>query len=837
MARWLALIAMAQQISCGGGAGQNSNVDPARAVTVSISPGSAQISAGASVQFTAIVQNASNPAVSWQVNGVPGGNSSVGIITPSGAATASYTAPVNVSGALTVTVAAVLQADATKSGSATVTINPLPRAQISISPANASVVAGGSLQFSAVVQNGPQAVIWEVDGIQPGNSTVGFINSTGFYMAPVTIPNPPLVTITAILQTDSSVSGSTSATILAPVPSVGISPSTANVATGKTLQFSASVQNSGAGVVWQLSGLPAGDPLGSIIPSGTYTATYTAPSNVPSSPNPYTVTVTASLQTDASIFASAGVTVIPSNALAGVYSWRNDNSLTGQNSQETVLSPSSVNSTTSPFGKLFGCSVDGAIFTQPLYAFNVTIPLKGTHNVVYVATEHDSVYAFDADANSCQILWQVRFINPAAGVTTVPATDISGQTDIVPEIGITGTPVIDPSTATLYVVAKTKENGVYVQRLHALDLATGWLGGSPGTEKFGGPVVVRVPSSQVFDSLTENQRSALLRAGAKIYVGFDSYSGADPFHGWLFAYDAGNLQTAPAVFNSTPNGSHGGIGESGASPSSDVTPSSNVSGNVFVVTSDGTFDANSGGNDYAETLLKLQLNTAATGLTVADSFTPWNQATLNLPQKHFGSTGALLLPDSLGSSAHPNLAAAGNELGNLYLVDRGNLGGFSSTPGVDNIVQTLSLAGSIFGTPAYWAANNTVYVAAAGDNLRALPLSSGMLSSPSCSPPSLCSADTFPLFGASPVTSWDGTNAATGVIWALDTSGYLAVPPQPAILYAYKAADLTRLYASPSSANDPLAAGPATKFAVATVANGKVYVGTQSELSVFGQLP
>src|SRR5437879_4670914 len=260
MARWLALIAITQQISCGGGAGQNSNVDPVSAIIVSISPGSAQISAGASIQFTAIVQNASNPAVIWQVSGVPGGNSSVGIITPSGAATASYTAPANVSGALTVTIAAVLQPDATKSASAAVTINPLPGPQIAVSPANATVVAGGSLQFSAVVENGPPAVIWEVNGMTVGDSTVGFISSSGFYRAPAQIPNSLVVTITARLETDASIFGSTSLTIIAPAPSLSISPTTANVPTGQTLQFSASVQNSNASVIWQVNGVKDGDP-------------------------------------------------------------------------------------------------------------------------------------------------------------------------------------------------------------------------------------------------------------------------------------------------------------------------------------------------------------------------------------------------------------------------------------------------------------------------------------------------------------------------------------------------------------------------------------------------
>ncbi|PYU22449.1 MAG: hypothetical protein DMG32_18200 [Acidobacteria bacterium] len=526
--------------------------------------------------------------------------------------------------------------------------------------------------------------------------------------------------ITAVLETDLSVSGSTNLTIVAPSVSMTISPTTANVPAGQTLQFSASVQNSTANVIWQVNGLTGGDAAdGTITSTGAYTATYSAP-NVSS---PLTVTVTAVLQVNPSLAASAGITVVPLDTLTGVYSWRNDNGLTGQNAQETHLTPASVSPTT--FGKLFGCSVDGQIYAQPLYVANVAIPNLGPRNVVYVATEHDSVYAFDADASSCQIFWQTSFID------AVPASDIRGETDIVPEIGITGTPVIDPNSATLYVVAKTKESGVYVQRLHALDLTI-------GAEKFGGPATIQAVVNGSGDgsvagtisfqslSLTENQRSALLLAGGKIYVAFDSYADTDPFPGWLFAYDAGNLQnlqTVPAVFNSTPNGSHGGIGESGAAPSSDVTRSPNVRGNVFVVTSDGKpFDPNTG-SDYPETLLKLQINAAATGFTVASSFTPWNEATLNL-QKYFGSTGVLLL-DSAASTVP--LAIAGGEGGSLYLLSRDNLGGFNGPNGPDNVVQTLCLTAdgnsglpaSILGTPAYWVNNNvpTVYVAAADDTL------------------------------------------------------------------------------------------------------------------------
>jgi hypothetical protein len=435
------------------------------------------------------------------------------------------------------------------------------------------------------------------------------------------------------------------------------------------------------------------------------------------------------------------------------------------------------------------------------------------------------------------LLWQVSFINPTAGITTVPATDpnLTGETDITPEIGITGTPVIDPNTATLYVVAKTEviEMGspVYMQKLHALDLTTGWVAGVVGAEKLGGPATIQASvkgggqgsfqDEISFDPLKENQRSALLLAGSNVYVAFDSYADTDPFHGWLFAYDAADLQAAPAVFNSTPNGSRGGIGESGGAPSSDTN------GNIFVATSDGTpFDPSTGA-DYPDTLLKLQINLAH-GLNVADSFTRSNELSLSLSQKYFGSTGVLLLPDSAGSPTHPHLAVAGDEGGNLYLLDRDNLAS-------DGALQTLCLSLALTGSPAYWLNNNvpTIYLAAAGDNLKAFPLSSGTFNSPSCSSgaaaPSSSSTDTFPVFGASPVISSNGS--VDGIVWAVDTSG--SAISAPAILHAYNATNLgNELYKGPASGTG--AAGVAVKFAVPTVANGKVYVGTQNELSVFG---
>ncbi|HEX2715322.1 MAG TPA: hypothetical protein VHM88_24345, partial [Candidatus Acidoferrales bacterium] len=265
--------------------------------------------------------------------------------------------------------------------------------------------------------------------------------------------------------------------------------------------------------------------------------------------------------------------VPPVFAQTDVLTQRNDNLRTGQNLSETILTPSNVKAAT--FGKLFAFSVDGQVYAQPLYKSNVSIPGQGIHNVVYVATEHDSVYAFDADGQTTTPLWHVSFINPATGITTVSTSDV-GAIEIQPgsESGITGTPVIDPTTGTLYVVAKTKESGHYFQRLHALDIAT-------GAEKFGGPVVIQasVPSSGgsvAFDTLRDLQRPGLLLANNGVYIAW-SGPGAEAlnvsYHGWVMAYNATTLQPV-AAYAATPNGSGGGIWMSGAGLAAD--PSGNI---------------------------------------------------------------------------------------------------------------------------------------------------------------------------------------------------------------------------------------------------------------------
>ncbi len=273
----------------------------------------------------------------------------------------------------------------------------------------------------------------------------------------------------------------------------------------------------------------------------------------------------------------------------------------------------------------------------------VNIPGQGIHNVVYVATEHDSVYAFDANGLDSAPLWHVSFINPAAGVTTVPAADEGELWDIPDEVGVTGTPVIDPTTNTMYVVAATKEvtggQTNYVLRLHALDITT-------GAEKFGGPVVIQasVPGTGdgsvngvlTFTPLRENQRTGLLLLNGVVYFGFSSHGDVEPFHGWLFGYSASTLQQV-LVYCPTPNSTDGGIWMDGDGLATDST------GDLYFITGDGGFDVNTGGIDYGDSFEKL----SPTG-TVVDYFTPSVQSTLDADNLDLGSGGVLLLPTQSG---------------------------------------------------------------------------------------------------------------------------------------------------------------------------------------------
>lgn len=496
-----------------------------------------------------------------------------------------------------------------------------------------------------------------------------------------------------------------------------------------------------------------------------------------------------------------------------------DNLRTGQNPDEIALTPSKVNS--GNFGKLFSLSVDGYVYAQPRYLQSVTIPGKGVHNVLYVATEHDSIYAWDADSNAGQNstpLWQVSFINPSQGVTTVSSTDVNCQ-NLIPEVGITSTPVMDTATDTIYLVVETKESGQYFQRLHALDLTT-------GAEKFGGPIIIAATypgngdgssgGMLTFDPLMELNRAGLLLSDGNVYITWASNCDEDPYHGWIIAYDKSTLQQT-SVWMTTPNGARGGVWMSGGGIAADVA------GNIFVASGNGTFDTSGQPTDFGDSILKLSTGTG--GLSLSDYFTPYDQGVLNDGDLDVGSGGVLLLPDQPGGHIHELVEAGKSET--IYVVDRDNMGHFNPNNN-EQIVQNLTgEIGKLFSVPTYW--NNNVYLGAVSDTLKAFTLNGGLLSS---QPTSQSSASfTFP--GASTSVSANGNQS--GIVWAIQSDQYLNHGDD--ILYAFDATNLANeLYSTLQNPNrdDP---GGAVKFQIPVVANGKVYVGALQQVSVYGILP
>jgi hypothetical protein len=485
---------------------------------------------------------------------------------------------------------------------------------------------------------------------------------------------------------------------------------------------------------------------------------------------------------------------------AGVLTMHNDVARTGQNLQETQLTTANVNS--SAFGKLFSRPVTGQIYAQPLYVPNVAISGQGTHNVVYVATEHDQVYAFDADGNGSQPLWQDSFIDPAKGITTVP-TDQYHCMNLVPEMGITSTPVIDPSSGTIYLAVATEENHKVVQRLHALDLTS-------GTEKFGGPVVLQATYHGVKFDPRQVQRTGLLLLNGNVYLAFAALCAKFPWHGWVLGYGAQTLSQT-AVFNTTPSGSRGGIWQSDGGLASDGS-------DLYCMAGDGSFDANKGGKNYGMSALKL---TSTGKLSVLDYFTPYNEAKLSRQDLDLGSGGVLLLPTQGGQ--HPNEMIGADKTGAIFVMDRDEMGKFHANS--NDVVQQLQ--GSVYGyhdTPAYWQEN--LYYAGSRDHLDMYSITNGLLSSKPVSK----SSTIFEPPGSTPSVSSNG--AQYGIVWALE----LITPGKPAILHAYDATNVaTELYNS-TQAGKRDTAGLANKFQVPTIANGKVYVGTRVELDVYGLL-
>jgi hypothetical protein len=504
-------------------------------------------------------------------------------------------------------------------------------------------------------------------------------------------------------------------------------------------------------------------------------------------------------------------------AQVSVLTWHNDQTRTGQNLQETVLTPANVNSST--FGKLFTISVDGLVDAQPLYVPSVTVPGNGVRNVLYIVTENDSAYAFDAD-NGAQY-WQVSLL----GTDETPSDD-RGCGQVTPTIGATATPAIDLSIGphgTLYTVAMTKDSSAkYHHRLHALDLTT-------GAEQFSGPKEVQATypgtgagsskGTVTFNPAQYKERPGLLILNGVVYTSWGSHCDAGPYTGWLMGYNETTLAQV-SVLDLTPNGNDGGIWMAGAGPAADA------GGNIYLLVGNGTFDTTlSGGfpskNDYGNAFVKISTSGR---LSVADYFTMDNTVSESNGDTDFGSGGMMLLPALTGQGGSPvSLAVCAGKDGNIYVVNQANLGKFSSS--ADNIYQQMSgvMPSGVWSSPAWF--NGYLYYGGVSDYVKAFAFTNGSFDTV----PSSQSPTTFGYPGATPSISANGSS--NGIVWAAENTA-------PAVLHAYDASNLaTELYNSNQAANDRDQFGSGNKYIVPTIANGKVYVGTTSGVGVFGLFP
>jgi hypothetical protein len=552
--------------------------------------------------------------------------------------------------------------------------------------------------------------------------------------------------------------------------------------------------------------------------TGATSSSYTTPATTTAdSGSQYSVVVSNAIATVTSNAATLTVNAAVA-ATTDVLTYHNDIARTGQNLTESTLTTSNVNSST--FGKLGFYAVDGLVDAEPLYASNLAVPNNGTHNVLIAATEHDSVYAFDADSGAS--LWQVTMLK--TGETT---SDDRGCGQVTPEIGVTSTPVIDRTSGpngAVYVVAMSKDaSGDYHQRLHALDLAL-------GTELFGGPTEVQATypgtgdnssnGKVVFDPGQYEERSALLLLNGVIYTGWTSHCDARPYTGWIMGYSESTLAQT-TVLNVTPNGNEGSIWMAGAGLAADT------SGNIYFLDANGVFDTtlNSGGfpsqGDYGNAFMKL--STSGNQLAVADYFEMDNGPAESDSDTDLGSGGTIVLPDLIDGSGNTwHLAVGAGKDSNLYLVNRDSMGKFS--PNNNNIYQELSgaLPGGVFAMPAYF--NNTIYYGSVGSPIQAFTITNAKLSTSATAQ----TANTFGYPGATPSISANGSSS--GIVWAVENTS-------PAVLHAYNATNLSEIYNSNQASNGRDQFGNGNKFITPTIVNGKVFVGTPTGVAVFGLLP
>ena len=783
---------------------------------ITTQPANQTVNVGQTATFTVVATGTPPLSYQWQRNQV----------NIAAATSASYTTPVTTSTDNGTTFRVILTNPVTSitSNAATLTVNTGPN--ITTQPVNQTVNVGQTATFTVVATGTPSlSYQWQKNQVNIAGAT------SATYTTPVTTSADNGISFRVIVTNPiTSITSSAAILTVNSPPTITTQPANQSVAVGQTATFTV-VASGTAPLTYQWQKNQVNIP-------GATAATYTTPPTT-------TADNGASFQaiitnTVSSTTSSPATLAVVTPGTVSVVTQHNDNARTGQNTSETILNTSNVNVT--QFGKLFALPVDGLVYAQPLYVPSVTIN-GGFHNVVIIATEADSVYAYDADASGAP-LWKASMVDAAhgagSGETPLNSATTLACTDVQPLIGISSTPVIDPISNTIYVEAKSTDGVNYFHRLHALDILT-------GNEKSPGPIQIKatVPGTGdgstngqlVFDSasisLHQQARPGLLLMNGTIFMAFGSHCDFGPWHGWLFAYDAATF-TQKSVYVTTPNGGMGGFWMSGAGVAADSN------GNIYIPSGNGDFDSvNVPARETGDTLLKL--GTTNQILTQLDYFTPQDQQMLNGNDIDLGSGGALLLPDQPGSFPHI-LVQAGKE-GEVYVLNRdqlttGNLhycsGCSSDTEILEEAAPPTIGGGQFWSSPAYWSSN--IYFWGAGTFLHAVPVTDGLPDFTHVSRSSIWTG--FP--GATPSISSSGIVPGTGIVWAVDTSQYGSPGPGPgpAILYAFDATDVpSMLYNSTQASNNRDAAGNAVKFAVPTVANGKVYVGTTTEVDVYGLLP
>ncbi len=758
-------------------------------------PASATVTVGQAASFSVAATGTDPLNYQWYMNGAAvGSDSSSFTIGQAAAGQTGAQIYVNVSNSV----------GATKSNTVSLTVNAAATAPtISQQPASVTVTAGQTATFSVTAAGtAPLTYQWFMNGAAAGT------NSSTFSISQTTTTQTDAHIYVKVSNSAGSATSNTVVLTVNPAsptaPSISKQPGNVTVTAGQTATFTVTATGTAPLTYqWFLNGSAA----------GTNSNSYSIPQTTTTQSGAHIyVTVTNTAGTATSNTVTLTVNAVQTSGV-NVLTYHNDVARTGQNLNETALTPANLNSTN--FGKVGNLSVDAGVDAEPLYVSNLTIA-GSSHNVVFVVTENDSAYAFDADTFAQ--LWQVSVLG-----ANETASDNRGCGQVSPIIGITSTPVIDLQAGAhgeIFLVAMSKDNsGNYHQRLHALDLTT-------GAEESGSPVSVQATfpntgGTTTFDPKQYKERAAVLLLNGVIYTTWASHCDDGPYTGWIMGYNETTLSQT-GVLDVTPNGGDGAIWMAGDGPAADS------SGNIYFLDANGTFDDTLDSNgfpehgDFGNAFVKI--STTDGNLSVADYFTMYNTDSESNSDEDLGSGGEMLLPDLQDNQANTwHLGVGAGKDGHIYVVNRDLMGKFntSNDSAIYQEIDSNGLNGGVWSMPAYF--NNTVYYAAVSDVLRAFSISNAKLVTPAGSQ----SSATYPYPGGTPSISANGIT--NGIVWVIQNNG-------GGVLRAYDATNLTtELYDSNQAANSRDHFSD-NKFITPMIANGKVYIGTPNSVVVFGLL-